>query len=122
MTEEILTLAAALTGASDSERGALELLCAAAEREVLGRLRPDCDREEAREACLCAAAWLAAAGVLTGRGAGSAGDSFTIGEVSLSRSDPAQSRNTAACLRRQAWQLLRPYCQDGDFAFRGVAG
>ena len=69
-----------------------------------------------------AAAWLAAAGLLTGRSAGSAGEGFTIGEVSLSRADPAQSRNTAECLRRQAWRLLRPYCRDGDFVFRGVPG
>ena len=122
MTEEILTLAMTLTGASEGERAVLEPLCAAAEREVLGRLRPDCDREEAREPCLCAAAWLAAAGLLTGRSAGSAGEGFTIGEVSLSRADPAQSRNTAECLRRQAWRLLRPYCRDGDFVFRGVPG
>ena len=120
MREEIQSLAEILTSPSEEERELLKLLCAAAEREVLGRLRSENDWESCRETCLCAAAWLAAAGLLTGRAA-RAGESFTVGDVSIS-GDKGQLAERAICLRRQALELLRPYCADQNFAFRGVAG
>lgn len=121
MTDEILALAEKMTGGRPEEAELLALLCAAAEKEVLARLRPDQNPEACREACLCAAAWLAAAGVLAGRAVGGGG-SFTVGEVSLRESEGGDTLAAAQALRRQAWQLLRPYCRDEGFAFRETAG
>ena len=120
MREEIQALAESLVPVEESEKETLALLCEAAEREVLDRLRSADELERGRAACLCAAAWLAAAGLLTGRAA-AAGDSFTVGDVSISGGS-GQMAERADCLRRQAWELLRPYCGDRGFAFRGVAG
>ena len=122
VTDEILALAAVLTGAKEQEQAALQLLCTAAEQEVLNGLKDGCDRESCREVCICAAAWLAAAGLLTGRAATGDGGSFKVGEVSVSGGDGQRLLQVAACLRQQAEQLMMPYAKDGGFAFLEVAG
>ena len=115
--EEILALAKTLTGAPEGEEEALRLLCAAAEREVLDRGGPECPRE----VCLCAAAWLAAAGWLTGRAASDGGGSWKVGEVSWSSGGRA-ALEAAEGLRQQAWRLLAGAGRDPGFAFREVRG
>ena len=122
MTEEILALAGALTGAKEQEQAALQLLCSAAEQEVLGSLKQGSDAVEHREVCICAAAWLAAAGLLTGRAAKGDCGSFKVGEVSVSGGGGQQLMAVADCLRQQAYRLMTPYAGDGGFAFLEVAG
>ena len=120
MTEEIYTIAAAIAAPSEGEADLLELLCAAAEQELTGILRPGVTAADCREAFLCAAGYLAAAGLLAGRGGRA--EQFTAGEVSI-RTGGTEDRGTQ--LRALARQLMAPYSESGGadaFAFRGVLG
>ncbi len=119
MTARIMELARALGQLDGGNETALEALCAGAEQEVRGWLKPGVAPEDCESAFLLAAAWVA----LAGRTAGDAGEveQFAAGEVSIRRQggDGAQR---AAALRLQARQVLRPYLRDGGFAFQGVRG
>lgn len=115
MQEEILTLARTLSGAGEDEETALALLCGAAEKEWAGRLRKGVEPEECREAFLCAAALVAAAGLSAGRG----GLRFTVGDVSVTE---PEGRKSAETMRREAERLMEPYVMTAEFCFRGVRG
>ena len=119
MTEEIYTIAAAIAAPSEGETDLLELLCAAAEQELTGTLRPGVTVADCREAFLCAAGYLAAAGLLAGRGGQT--EQFTAGEVSIRT---GSTGNRGEELRALAGRLMAPYSDGGAdaFAFRGVPG
>ena len=118
MTEEIYAIAAAVASPGQEETELLELLCAAAEQELNAALRPGVAAADCREAFLCAAGYLAAAGLVGSRGGRA--EQFTAGEVSLRLS--AASGAAPAALIRQADALMSPYWQDDAFAFLGVRG
>ncbi len=120
MLDHIVSLAAAIAGPSDAERPLLEALCASAEDQLKRRLRPGVAPEDCGDALPCAAALLAAAGLLPCRSAGEP-EQFTAGDVSV-RTDGGRLCRTAAALRRQAAGMMVPFCEAGDFAFRGVRG
>ena len=105
MLDHIVSLAAAIAGPSDAERPLLEALCASAEDQLKRRLRPGVAPEDCGDALPCAAALLAAAGLLPCRSAGEP-EQFTAGDVSV-RTDAG---------------MMVPFCEAGDFAFRGVRG
>lgn len=115
MTEEILTLAAALCGV-EGDRGALETLCAAVCRELDGLLAEGVTAEQCREEYLLAAAWLLAhrwqlcrrAGGITG---------FSVGDMTVRREGGPDAQ-----LEERARALLAPWCRDRTFVFRGVRG
>ena len=120
MTEEIYTIAAAIAMPSEGETELLELLCAASEQELTGILRPGVTVADCREAFLCADGYLAAAGLLAGRGGQT--EQFTAGEVSI-RTAAAGGRGEE--LRSLAERLMAPYSNSGGggaFAFREVPG
>ena len=112
MREEIYTLAAAIVAPSEEEKALLELLSAAAEQELAAALRPGITVDTCREAFLCAAGYLAAAGVLESRG--NQAEQFSAGEVSI-RTGGAESRGVG--LRALARQLMAPYSEGGSSAF-----
>lgn len=120
MHENILKLAAAISQAAAGERELLEALCAAAEEELSGRLREERTPEQCGDAFLCAAAMLAAAGLMACRESGGV-EQFTAGEVSL-RLGGSGAGEAAALLRRQAAALMAPHWRDDAFAFVGVRG
>ena len=119
MTEEIYAIAAAVASPGEGEKDLLELLCAAAERELTAALRQGVTAADCREAFLCAAGYLAAAGLLGSRGR--AAEQFTAGEVSIRTASSGGRRKE---LRTLAERLMAPYSQGGAdaFAFRGVPG
>ena len=120
MTEEIYAIAAAVASPGEREKDLLELLCAAAERELTAALRQGVTAADCREAFLCAAGYLAAAGLLGSRGREA--EQFTAGEVSIRT---ASSGGRGEELRALAEQLMAPYSQGRGtdaFAFRGVPG
>ena len=121
MHETILSLAEAIVSPSDQERPLLERLCACAEVHIAGRLPQGLTAEPCTDGSTCAAALLAAAWLLSCRGAGTGEvERFTAGEVSLTL---ATSANGAAeALQRQAQAMMAPYWQDEAFAFREVRG
>ena len=121
MHEAILKLASAIARPSEEEAGLLEALCTAAEAETAGRLREDVRQEDCGSAFLCAAALLAAAGLLPCRE--SAGvEQFSAGDVSLRLGGSEELCQVSAALRRQAAAVMAPYWQDDGFAFLGVRG
>ena len=113
MLDHIVSLAAAIAGPSDAERPLLEALCASAEDQLKRRLRPGVAPEDCGDALPCA-------GLLPCRSAGEP-EQFTAGDVSV-RTDGGRLCRTAAALRRQAAGMMVPFCEAGDFAFRGVRG
>lgn len=119
MHETILSLAEAIVSPSDQERPLLERLCACAEVHIAGRLAQGVTAEACVDAFTCAAALLAAAWLLSCRGAGEV-ERFTAGEVSLTLGTGASS--AAEALQRQAQAMMAPYWQDEAFAFREVRG
>lgn len=121
MTEEILTLARAVSGANDAESPLLESLCRAAQRRWESRLRPGLTPEDCREAFVCAAAFTAAADLAAGRGGGAV-SAFTAGEVSVKGRGAAESASLARGLRAAAEGLMAPYAGEENFCFRGVRG
>ena len=119
MHETILSLTQSLTGAAESEQSLLGLLCTAAEREWESRLREGMTPSDCGDAFPCAAAFAAAANLLTGRG-GSTVASFTAGSVSASEKSAAETNAAAAALRGLAARLMIPYTAEDTFCFHGV--
>lgn len=120
MHERILKLASAISQAAAGEEELLEALCTAAEAELSGRLRKELTPEQCQDTFFCAAAMLAAAGMLACRESVGA-EQFTAGDVSL-KLGGSGACEASALLRRQASALMAPYCGDDAFAFVGVKG
>ena len=122
MFEEIVSIASELSHATAEEAGVLDKLCAAACRELTGRLREGISKEDCEGAFTCAAAWLAAAALASARGSGEDVSSLRAGELSVTRRSGKECSEQYARLRRQAWELMAPYVKDSGFCFRGVCG
>lgn len=114
MTEEILALATALGKVEES--GRLRTLCAAAETELAGLLRPGTAPEDCGGAFPLAAAWMALASLAVAEEDGVR--AFTAGDVTVRR----EGRERREALRLQARQVMKPYLRDQGFAFWGVRG
>ena len=112
--DEIYALAAGFSAAG-AEDAALKALCAAAETELLTRLRRDVTAEECGACFLCAAAMLAAANYREACGAGGV-EAFRVGEVSVT-----PGKSGAAALRQAAERLMAPFLA-GGLVCRGDAG
>ena len=121
MHEKVMELAAAISQAGQEETPLLEALCSAAESQVCSRLREGCTPEMCGDSLCCAAAMLAAAGMLTCRGGGEV-EQFRAGEVSMRLGSGGDACQEAAALRRQCASLMAPYWDDDGFAFVGVRG
>ena len=116
--EQVLSLSQTITGAADTEKPLLESLCSAAEQKWLARLREDVKMSGCTDSLVCAAAFSAAAGLLSARRGGETVSSFTAGNVAINLTDAAEKASRA--LRNQAERLMAPYTCAGEFAFRGV--
>lgn len=121
MQEQILQLAAVIVQPSETERPLLEALCTAAEAEVIRRLRDGTAPEDCGDAFFCAAALLAASGMLPCRGGGDV-EQYTVGDVSVRTGGSGKVCGTAAAMRQQAASIMAPYWGDSEFAFQGVRG
>lgn len=121
MLEHILHLAEAIVQPSDAEKPLLTALCAAAEAELTRRLREGLSPEDCGDVFPCAAALLAAAGLLPCRSGGDV-EQFSAGDVSLRTGGGGQVCEAAAAMRRQAASMMAGYWGDDAFAFQGVPG
>lgn len=119
--EKIFRLAAVIAQAGEEETPLLEALCTAAEAQTAQRLRKGCTAGDCGDAFCCAAAMLAAAGMLTCRGGGEV-EQMQAGDVSLRLGTGGGACEAAAVLRRQSALLMAPYWEDDGFAFAGVRG
>ena len=120
MQETILKYAKGMGPVGEGELPLLEALCSAAEAELAGKLRYGLKPEDCNGAFPLAAAWLARAGLCAGQGAEDTPRSWSAGAVSVSGAASAEER--ADGLRGQAYRLMAPYLEDGNFFFRGVRG
>lgn len=118
MQEKILALALAVSGAGETERPLLEMLCGAAETFWKDRLRDGVTAEDCLDSFCCAAALTAAADLTAGLGGGVS--SFTAGAVSVKGCGGAENAARAAALRETAERLMEPYAAAGEFCFKGV--
>ena len=121
MFEQIPLLAAAVTLPTEAERPLLAALCTAAIDEVTRRLRPGLTAADCGDAFLCAAAMLAAAGLMSCRSSGDV-EQFSAGDVSLRIGGNGDSCKAAASMRRHAAEMMESYWEDDSFAFAGVKG
>ena len=119
--EKIFRLAAVIAQAGEEEPPLLEALCTAAEAQTAQRLRKGCTAGGCGDAFCCAAAMLAAAGMLTCRSGGEV-EQMQAGDVSLRLGTGGGACEAAAVLRRQSALLMAPYWEDDGFAFAGVRG
>ena len=114
MVQEVLELAMTLGKLEESQ--GLKALCEAAVEALTGELREGVSPEDCGAAFVLGAAWLALAGMETGR---DGVESFTAGAVSI-RTGGSGEREKA--LRLQARQVMKPFLRDEGFIFRGVRG
>ena len=97
------------------------VIAQAGEAQTAQRLREGCTAGDCGDAFCCAAAMLAAAGMLTCRGGGDV-EQMQAGDVSLRLGPGGGACEAAAVLRRQCALLMAPYWEDDGFAFAGVRG
>lgn len=120
MVEQILGLAALIARPAEEEKPLLEAMCTAAAADLTRRLRDGVKPEDCRDSFPCAAALLAAGGLLACRSGGDV-EQFSVGDVSV-RTGGSQGCETAAAMRRQAAAMMAGFCGDDEFAFLGVRG
>ena len=118
--EKVFRLASVIAQAGEEEIPLLEALCTAAEAQTAQRLREGCTAGDCGDAFCCAAAMLAAAGLLPCRENGGV-EQFTAGDVTI-RTGGSDGCGDGASLRRQAALLMADYWKDDGFAFVGVKG
>lgn len=121
MLEQIISLTAAIAHPSEEEMPLLTALCTAAKAELVRRLREDVAPEDCGSAFPCAAALLAAAGLLPCRSGGNT-EQFSVGDVSLRTGSGDWTCEAAAAMRRQAASMMAAYWNDDAFSFQGVKG
>ena len=120
MLEQVVQYAGLLGDPEPEEEALLEALCAAAIQELTGRLKEGWTAEDCGTAFPVAAAWLALAGLRTGREENGIPVSWTAGAVSVKGTEGAGQ--PAETLRAQAERLMAPFLRDETFYFRGVRG
>lgn len=121
MFDQIVLLAASIALPSETEQRLLEALCTGAAEEASRRLRPGVAAGDCGDTFLCAAAMLAASGLIACRGCGTV-EQFSAGDVSLRTGGSGESCKAAASMRQCAAEMMRPYWADDSFAFAGVKG
>ena len=119
ISDDIFALAKSLgeVGAADEPR--LQTMCAAAEREFTGRLRPGVSPDDCGEAYRLGCACLAVA-FLSGAQAVIGEEGFTAGSLTIRNRATLTER--AEVMRAHAQRIMGPYLRDDRFAFTGVRG
>lgn len=116
MTQRVLELVQALSGAGQDEELA-RTLCAAACQELDRRLRDGVAAEDCGEAYPLAAAWLAMGWLRTAQGLEGV-TALSAGDISVRR----EGGGDGGELSRRALALMAPWLRDEGFVFRGVRG
>ena len=116
MSEQIFSIACALSKADESEKSMLRMICTAQEESLVRALK----ESVAKEDCESAASWLAAAALESARAGGEEFSSLRAGDLTVTKRSSDEGSKRLSLLREQAWALMRPYTTDGGFCFRGV--
>ena len=120
MSEQIFSIACALSKADESEKSMLRMICTAQEESLVRALKEGVAKEDCESAFICAASWLAAAAMESARAGGEEFSSLRAGDLTVTKRSSDEGSKRLSLLREQAWALMRPYTTDGGFCFRGV--
>lgn len=119
MSEQIFSIACALSKADESEKSMLQMICTAQEESLVRALKEGVAKEDCESAFICAASWLAAAALESARAGGEEFSSLRAGDLTVTKRSSDEGSKRLSLLREQAWALMRPYTTDGGFCFRG---
>ena len=120
MSEQIFTIACALSKADESEKSMLQMICTAQEESLVRALKEGVTKEDCESAFICAAAFLSAAALESAKAGGEEVSSLRAGDLTVTKRSAGEGSRRLGALREQAWALMRPYTTDGGFCFRGV--
>ena len=120
MSEQIFSIACALSKADESEKSMLRMICTAQEERLVCALREGVSKEACASAFVCAAAFLSAAALQSAKAGGEELSSLRAGDLTVTKCSSDEGSKRLSLLREQAWALMRPYTTDGGFCFRGV--
>ena len=101
MSEQIFSIACALSKADESEKSMLRMICTAQEESLVCALKEGVALESARAG-------------------GEEFSSLRAGDLTVTKRLSDEGSKRLSLLREQAWALMRPYTTDGGFCFRGV--
>ena len=118
MSEQIFSIACALSKADESEKSMLRMICTVQEESLVRTLKEGVAKEDCESAFICAASWLAA--LESARAGGEELSSLRAGDLTVTKRSSDEGSKRLSLLREQAWALMRPYTTDGGFCFRGV--
>jgi len=102
MSEQIFSIACALSKADESEKSMLRMICTAQEESLVRALKEGVAKEDCESAFICAHS------------------SLRAGDLTVTKRSSDEGSKRLSLLREQAWALMRPYTTDGGFCFRGV--
>ena len=122
MSEQIFSIACALSKADESEKSMLRMICTAQEESLVRALKEGVAKEDCESAFICAASWLAAAALESARAGGEELSSLRAGDLTVTKRASGESGRRLEALCAQARMLIRPYTKDGSFCFFGVQG
>ena len=122
MSEQIFSIACALSKADESEKSMLRMICTAQEESLVRALKEGVAKEDCESAFICAASWLAAAALESARAGGEEFSSLRAGDLTVTKRASGESGRRLEALCAQARMLIRPYTKDGSFCFFGVQG
>ena len=86
------------------------------------KLRKGLAPADCESAFVCAAAWLAAAALESGRCVGGGIASVRAGDLTVEQAGAREENERVSLLRKSARLLMQPYCVDESFCFRSVRG
>lgn len=104
MSEQIFSIACALSKADESEKSMLRMICTAQEESLVRALKEGVAKEDCESA----------------RAGGEEFSSLRAGDLTVTKRSSDEGSKRLSLLREQAWALMRPYTTDGGFCFRGV--
>ena len=104
MSEQIFSIACALSKADESEKSMLRMICTAQEESLVRALKESVAKEDCESA----------------RAGGEEFSSLRAGDLTVTKRSSDEGSKRLSLLREQAWALMRPYTTDGGFCFRGV--
>ena len=114
MSEQIFSIACALSKADESEKSMLRMICTAQEESLVRALKEGVAKEDCESAFICAASWLAAAALESARAGGEEFSSLRAGDLTVTKRSSDEGSKRLSLLREQAWALMRLLPRGGD--------
>ena len=108
MSEQIFSIACALSKADESEKSMLRMICTAQEESLVRALKEGVAKEDCESAFICAASWLAAAALESARAGGEEFSSLRAGDLTVTKRSSDEGSKRLSLLREQAWGGVGP--------------